>query len=85
MEWLNIMLWATVIALAVEHIWHGEIVPWFPFLTAMSDPADTSAMLYEMGTIGVGMVLAIFAVWAIMVFISNRYVGNAASEKAVSS
>lgn len=80
-EWLNIMIWATVIALAVEHIWHGEIVPWFPFLTAMSDPGDTSAMLYEMGTVGVGMVIAIFAVWALMLFINNRYLGYAAVKR----
>ncbi len=50
--WLNIMIWASVLALLVEHIWQGEIVPWFPFLTAMSDPADTAEMLTEMAQIG---------------------------------
>ena len=70
--WLNVMIWGGVLALLVEHIWHGEIVPWFPFLTAMSDPADTAEMLAEMGEIGVPMLLIILAIWAIMVFIANR-------------
>ena len=70
--WLNVMIWGGVLALLVEHVWHGEIVPWFPFLTAMSDPADTAEMLAEMGEIGVPMLLIILAIWAIMVFIANR-------------
>lgn len=70
--WLNVMIWGGVLALLVEHIWHGEIVPWFPFLTAMSDPADTAEMLAEMGEIGVPMLLIVLAIWAIMVFIANR-------------
>ena len=72
-NWLNIMIWGGVIALLVEHIWHGEIVPWFPFLTAMSDPDDTAEMLAEMGEIGVPMLLIIVAAWAIMVYVANRY------------
>ncbi len=70
--WLNIMIWGSVLALLVEHIWHGEIVPWFPFLTAMNSPADTAAMLYEMGTIGVGMLITVVAIWAIAVYIYNN-------------
>ena len=26
-NWLNIMIWTGTIALLVEHMWHGEIVP----------------------------------------------------------
>ncbi|MGN0098845.1 MAG: hypothetical protein ACI38Y_05940 [Candidatus Methanomethylophilaceae archaeon] len=74
--WLNIMIWGSVIALLVEHIWHGEIVPWFPFLTAMNDPADTAEMLVEMAQIGIPMLLAIVAAWAIMVVLYNRYVSG---------
>jgi len=73
-KWLNTMIWGSVLALLVEHIWHGEIEPWFPFLTAMSNPGDTAAMLYEMGTIGVGMAVAVIAVWAAMVFVYNRFI-----------
>jgi hypothetical protein len=44
-----------VILLAFEHLWHGEIVPWPPFLTAMNNPADIAPMLHEIATIGIGM------------------------------
>ena len=71
-NWLNIMIWTGTIALLVEHMWHGEIVPWFPFLTAMSDPADTTTMLVEMGQIGIPMLLAILAMWGIMVYVENK-------------
>lgn len=79
-EWLNIMIWGSVLALLVEHIWHGEVVPWFPFLTAMADPADTMVMLQEMATIGVGMLLAVVAIWAVAVYIyNNKILCNAGS------
>lgn len=71
--WLNVMLWGGVVALALEHVAHEEIVPYFPFLSAMSDPADTATMLGEMATIGVGMLLAIMAVWVAMIYVYNRY------------
>jgi hypothetical protein len=71
-DWLNMLLWGGVAALALEHISHQEIVPYFPFLTAMSNPADTATMLYEMATIGGGMLLACVAVWAVMVFVYNN-------------
>ncbi len=57
--------------LAFEHVWHGEVVPWFPFLTAMSNPADTAEMLAEMGSIGVTMAVLITAVWGGMVLVTN--------------
>ena len=46
------LLWGGAFLLCFEHIWHGEVVPWFPFLTAMNDPGDTAEMLHEMSTIG---------------------------------
>ena len=54
------------ILLAFEHLWHGEIVPWFPFLTAMSSPEDTTEMLHEMATVGVTMAALITVVWFVM-------------------
>ena len=33
--WLNKLLWGGSALLAFEHVWHGEIVPFFPFLTAV--------------------------------------------------
>ena len=66
MKWLNNLLWGGSGLLMFEHLWHGEITPYFPFLTAMADPADMSAMLHEMATVGVCMALAITAVWAVI-------------------
>lgn len=71
LKWLSNMLWGGSALLAFEHIWHGEVVPWFPFLTAMSNPADTAEMLAEMGTIGVTMAALITAVWGGMVLVTN--------------
>ncbi len=34
LKWLSNMLWGGSALLAFEHVWHGEVVPWFPFLTA---------------------------------------------------
>ncbi|MGN1119231.1 MAG: hypothetical protein ACI4Q4_02660, partial [Oscillospiraceae bacterium] len=50
--WLNKMLWGGSALLAFEHVWHGEVTPWFPFLTAAADPADAAEMLREMATSG---------------------------------
>ncbi|MBR5626126.1 MAG: hypothetical protein IKW74_00725 [Thermoguttaceae bacterium] len=63
LKWLGNMLWGGSALLAFEHVWHGEIVPWFPFLTATGDPANTSEMLHEMATAGVSMAVLVTAVW----------------------
>ena len=47
-KWLRNMLWGGSFLLAFEHVWHGEVVPWFPFLSAASNPADAAEMLQEM-------------------------------------
>jgi len=57
--------------LALEHVWHGEVVPWPPFLTAMENPADVAPMLHEMATIGVGMAITVTVVWAIIVMVAE--------------
>lgn len=61
--WLNKMLWGGSALLAFEHLWHGEISPYFPFLTAVQN-GQTGEMLAEMGTNGVLMALLVTAVWA---------------------
>ncbi len=61
---LNKLLLGGSALLAFEHVWHGEVTPFFPFLTAASNPADLSEMLVEMGTVGVGMAVLVTAVWA---------------------
>ena len=69
---LAYMLWGGAFLLCYEHIWHGEVVPWPPFLTAMSDPADTAEMLSEMGSIGVTMAVIVTVTWAIMMFVADK-------------
>lgn len=49
------MLLSGSFLLMIEHIFHGEIVPFYPFLTAMNDPEDTREMLYEILTVGGSM------------------------------
>ncbi len=66
MKWLNTMLWGGSTLLAFEHVWHGEVVPWFPFLTAMNDAADTAEMLAEMSTVGVTMAILVTLAWGVM-------------------
>ena len=66
------MVWGGAFLLCYEHIWHGEVVPFFPFLTAMNDPGDTVEMLHEMSTIGVTMAVIVTVVWAIMMFVADR-------------
>ena len=72
LRWLNGMLWGGSALLAFEHIWHGEVVPYFPFLTNAADAADRAEMLHEMATAGVGMALLVTAVWIGMVLITGR-------------
>lgn len=62
-QWLSNLLWGGSALLAYEHLWHGEIVPFFPFLTAASDPAGMEAALQEMSTVGVSMAALITLVW----------------------
>ena len=71
LKWLTYMLWGGVVLLCYEHIWHGEVVPWFPFLTAMSDPADAAEMFHEMATVGVTMAVIITVTWFVMCKVSD--------------
>ena len=68
--WLNKMLWGGSALLAFEHVWHGEVIPTFPFLTAVKS-GETSEMLAEMGTAGVGMAVLVTLIWGGMVIASN--------------
>ena len=72
LSWLTGMLWGGAALLCLEHIWHGEVVLYPPFLTAMNDPADTAVMLHEMGTVGVGMAVFVTLAWVVMILIADR-------------
>ena len=81
LKWLNGMLWGGSGLLAFEHLWHGEITPFFPFLTAANDPADTAEMLHEMATSGTSMAALVTLVWLGVVFVTNRISATQKNEK----
>jgi len=64
---LEALLLGGALVLAAEHAWHGELVPWPPFLTAMSNPEEWSVAVHEMSTAGVAMMLAVASVWGSIV------------------
>ena len=68
--WLNKLLWGGSALLAFEHLWHGEVVPFFPFLTAVEN-GEAAEMLAEMGTAGVMMAVLVTAVWVGMLAVSS--------------
>ena len=72
--WLANLLWGGCLLLCYEHIWHGEVVPWFPFLTAMASPDETSVMLSEMRSVGGTMAIEITVVWVLIVLAANAIV-----------
>ena len=80
--WLCSLLWGGVALLAFEHIWHGEVVPFPPFLTAAADPASKAEMLHEMGTSGVAMAVLVTLVWVGMVVISGVLESKSAAAPA---
>ena len=71
LQWLSNLLWGGSVLLAFEHLWHGEIVPWFPFLTAAGDPAETAVMLQEMSSVGVMMAVLVTVIWIGMLLVSS--------------
>lgn len=73
LKWLSHMLIGGSVLLCFEHIWHGEVVPFFPFLTAASDSEAFADMLHEMGTVGVTMSAIVTLAWIGMLAASHRF------------
>lgn len=77
--WLNKLLWGGSALLAFEHVWHGEVVPFFPFLTAVRN-GETSEMLAEMGSAGIMMAALVTVVWfgmlAVSAMVERRALAN---------
>lgn len=69
---LSNFLWGGSGLLAFEHLWHGEIMPYFPFLTAANNPADLTKMLHEMSTVGVTMAVVVTLFWDVLTFIEMK-------------
>lgn len=83
LTWLTNLLWGGALLLAFEHLWHGEVVPYFPFLSALTERSTTQQMLFEMGTVGVGMALLVTVVWGVGLALirANERRTNPAPEK----
>ena len=71
-NWLNNMLWGGSALLAFEHVLHGEIVPWASFLT------NGLLAVRGIATTGVAMAVAVTAVWAGIVAVTNSIVKRSA-------
>lgn len=69
---LSNFLWGGSALLAFEHIWHGEVSPFFPFLTAAANSVDFAEMLHEMSTVGVTMALVVTGFWAALTYIETK-------------
>ena len=81
--WLADLLWGGVILLAFEHLWHGEVVPFFPFLTAATEgPEAVSEMLGEMASVGVLMAVLVTVIWVAMVLVAAAIEKRPAAQKA---
>ena len=71
--WLGKMMFGGSFLLAIEHVYHGEIIFTPPFLTAAKEGSEAvGEMLHEMATRGVAMTVLLVAVWVAMVAFSVR-------------
>ena len=68
--WLGKMMFGGSFLLAIEHVYHGEIIFTPPFLTAVQN-GETAGMLHEMATRGVAMAVLLVVAWAAMVAVST--------------
>ena len=72
LPWLVKMALGGSFLLAIEHIYHGEIIMTPPFLTAAKEgPEAMSEMFHEMATVGVSMAVLMTVVWVGMVIVSE--------------
>lgn len=70
--YLELALFAGSFVLAIEHILHGEVIPYPPFLSKAT-PDQVGEMLHEMGTIGVAMAAILIVAWAVGVFVVDYF------------
>ena len=79
--WLEKLFFGGCILLAFEHVWHGEIIFKFPFLTGVRD-GNTSEVLREIATVGSAMTVLIVAVWIGMLIVSSLIVKRGKTAEA---
>ena len=81
LPWLVNMALGGSFLLAIEHIYHDEIILTPPFLTAAKEgPEAMSAMFHEMATVGVSMAVLLTVVWVGMVVVSDFVLKRAGKE-----
>ena len=77
---LSKLLFGGGILLIFEHIWHGEVIPYFPFFTAATEGSEAvNEMLYEISTTGILMAFLCTLVWGVVEII--RYKLDKQNEK----
>ena len=76
--WLEKLFFGGCALLAFEHVWHGEIIFQFPFLTGVRD-GSTAEVLREIATVGGAMTALILAVWIGMLIVSSAIVKRKAA------
>ena len=69
---INLLLLGSFLLL-IEHVWHGEIVPFYPFFTAAKDPESTRVMINEILTIGVSMDIAVTVIWFVAYILVPKF------------
>lgn len=79
---LSKLLFGGGILLVFEHIWHGEVIPYFPFFTAAEEGSEAvNEMLHEIATTGILMAVLCTLVWGVIEII--RYKLDKKNEKEV--
>ena len=79
--WLKNLLFGGSFLLGIEHLWHGEVIPYPPFLSALSSPDEIAPMIKEISTVGVTMAVVITLVWRIATLVIEKSRETNAQEK----
>ncbi len=78
---LQTMLAGGSFLLAIEHVYHGEVIFAWPFLTAVRD-GNAAEMLNEIATSGLAMCAVVTLVWAGIVAVSSALERSVARRSA---
>ncbi|MEM4257501.1 MAG: hypothetical protein QXU92_03720 [Candidatus Diapherotrites archaeon] len=75
-DWFLAMVFGGSFVLGVEHFVNGEIVPFFPFLSALKSAEETNVMLNEMLFVGFPMFFVVLIVWLFLVFVYKYFLAK---------
>ncbi len=70
---LSKMLWGGSVLLAFEHVWHGELQAFYPFLTAASSPESLNEMWHEVATVGTSMAGLVTVAWGALMVVRSKF------------